>query len=135
MTRQLLEEIRDRLKAVCPIDVRIASSCKPVPGHEPFIVLAQNSVETVTNPIIQNSFIYIPVKAEISAAVYVPSHKSALDASVILSKHILPVMAQYGCIRGFHQSAVAINGITKGYKAEATFKVSGYCKLTYEEVT
>lgn len=135
MTRQLLEEIRDRLKAVCPIDVRIAHSCKPVPSHEPFIVLTQNSAETITAPVIQNDFIYTPVKAEIGAAVYIPAHKSALDASVVLSKYVLPVMAQYGCIRGFRQSTVSIDGITKGYKAEAAFKVSGYRKLTYEEVT
>lgn len=135
MIRQLLEEIRDRLKSVCPIDVRIAHSCKPIPGHEPFIVLTQNSTETITAPVIQNGFIYIPVKAEISAAVYIPAHKSALDASIVLSKHILPVITQYGCIRGFRQSAISVDGITKGYKAEVTCKVAGYRKLTYEEVT
>ncbi len=135
MTRQLLEEIRDRLRAVCPFDVRIAHSCKPVPGQKPFIVLAQNSAETVTAPVIQNDCIYIPIRAEIGAAVYVPAHRSALDASCIFSRHVLPVMAEYGCIRGFRQSDVSVDGITKGYKAEGAFKVSGYRKITSGEGT
>lgn len=133
MTGQLLEEIRDRLKAVCPFDIRISHSWKPVPAHEPFILLAISSEESMTAPVIQNGFIYLPVRAEITAAVYVPKGRNPREASRIFSKAVIPVMASYGCIRDFRQNAVSVDGITKGYKAEGSFKVCGYCRLNVEE--
>lgn len=133
MMRVYLQELKELIEDVCPYEVRLAHSGRPVPESSPFILLDVRSVTADLSAAANGSSMRYPVTAVISAAVYVPAERPSCEAARILAGFILPVTAGKGSsLCGMSQGCMKDDRGTGCHVLTAEFRIKGVYTIESE---
>ncbi|MBQ8515128.1 MAG: hypothetical protein IJ496_07005 [Ruminococcus sp.] len=135
MLRAILREMKERLQAECPFEVRYAHSSTPVPERKkPFFLLDVKSI-AAGEPVCEGEGrIRYPVTAVVSVTAAVPFGWDASEVQRILAAYVLPVMVRSGgSICGFSMGKTEDSRLLQRHTAEVSFRMKGIYTAVWEE--
>lgn len=135
MLKAILQEMKARLQAECPFEVRYAHSRAPVPdGNKPFLLLDVKSLSAETPFAEGEGRIRYPMTASVSVTAAVPLPADASELQRILAAYVLPVMIRSGCsVSGFGCGEMTDDRLLKMHTAQVQFRLRGVYTVIWEE--
>ncbi len=137
MLKAILQEMKARLQADCPFEVRYAHSPAPVPeGDKPFLLLdVKRAVAEV--PVAEGEGrLRYPVTATLSVTAAVPPMADVSEVQRIVAAYVLPAMVRAGCtVCDFEMDKTGDSRLLKRHTAEVLFRLRGVYTIVWEDET
>ncbi|MBQ8688657.1 MAG: hypothetical protein IJ512_08995 [Ruminococcus sp.] len=135
MLKAILQEMKARLQAECPFEVRYAHSRAPVPaGDRPFLLLDVKSIAADTPSAEGAGRMRYPVTAVVTVTAAAPLRQDVREMQRILAAYVLPVMIHSGCsICGFGSGEMTDSRLLNMHTAEVQFRLRGVYTVVWEE--